>query len=284
MPPLPRDGAPASAVRPHLPEVLVSYLNVDKFLSSVSPSNVRSWVLDSGAFSAYNAGAEVDLHAFTDRCLELLASAWPPRVVFALDVIGDPEASLRNTDYMVKCGVPAVPCFHLFESWHYLDDMGKRFSKVALGGGANRGANGHGGSDSFPKRRKWVEGCFARLWPKWVHGFGCCDRRLLFAFPFASADSTTWYYGPARYGALQFGHRNNDGRISKVVPKRADNPVAFAAAVRVQVDWHFDLEEEVRRRFGRVLGRSSVGEFTLSLGVSGGDECSYLKGTDAATT
>ncbi len=245
------------------PALLVSFVYLKQFLKLRHTYNYRVWVMDSGAFSAFTSGTEIDLEVYAERCKELLATDKTLAHVFSLDVIGDPEGTLRNTERLWKLGVPAVPTFHRGSPWHYLTDMANRYPKIALGGMALRGKGGHGTALTYNKKLEFIEQYFGRIWPHWVHGFGCCDRRLLKKLPFAAVDSTSWLYGTARYGVVQAFSGGN------ILPKRKDNPSAYAAGVRTQVAWHMDIEDDIRRRFGSVLLNAGFGQFNLHLASSG---------------
>lgn len=215
----------------YLPPVLVSYVSLRAFLKECPSGGFRDWALDSGAYSVLNSGATVDLSKYTKDCSALLAGPRPPATVFALDVIGDPEATARNAEAMVKNGVQAIPTFHYGSSWGYLTDLTGRYDRVALSGLVARVKNQRGDLNWSAKLR-WLEQCFVRVWPKWIHGFGCSDRRLLLKLPFASVDSTSWFFMTSRYGACQMIGEN--GR--SLLPRKADNPAGFAAAVRTRVE------------------------------------------------
>lgn len=245
------------------PALLVSYVYLDRFLANRQAIDYSTWVMDSGAFSAYTSGTEISLSQYIDRCLELLGCDDTLEHVFALDVIGDPEETIRNTERMWEQGVPAVPAFHRGSSWHYLADIAKRFPKIALGGLALRGSGGHGLAVGIKEKLEFVNQYFSRVWPKWVHGFGCCDRRLLEAVPFGAVDSTSWKYGPARYGLCQAF-----GMPTGTLPSRKDNRAAFDASIKVQIQWHLDIQEQTRQRFGKVLAAQQFPPFSIHLATS----------------
>lgn len=177
-----------------LPALLVSYYYVKGFLAKQSEYRYRDWALDSGAFSAASQGEKIDLNEFTDKAAQLLHDDPTLTEVFALDVIGDPEATMRNTEKMVAAGVPAIPAFHYGSAWHYLEDMAKRFPKIALGGAVGLKGN---------TKLDWAKQCFARIWPKRVHGFGFGSERAAMEIPFHSVDATNWQLGATKFGTWQ---------------------------------------------------------------------------------
>jgi hypothetical protein len=91
------------------PSLLVAYPFVRYFLRDWPRLKIRSWVMDSGAYSVLTSGLRIDINRYIDDCLKLLAADCSPESVFGLDVIGDPEATLRNVETMHARGVQAIP-------------------------------------------------------------------------------------------------------------------------------------------------------------------------------
>ena len=176
------------------PALLVSYYYLEPFLKNQRRYRYRDWVMDSGAFSAENSGKKINLQKYIDCCLKLMAEDPTLTEVFALDVIGDAEASLRNCEEMWRQGVPAIPTFHQQEPEEFLVQMAKDYPKIALGGVAlERG--------DF--KLAWLEQCFARVWPKKIHGFGMSSEAIIFGLPFHSVDATNWEIAPCAFGNWQ---------------------------------------------------------------------------------
>ena len=88
-----------------LPALLVSYYYLAPFLEARKRYAFRDWALDSGAYSAHNAGAAIDLEQYIAEALRLKAEDPQLSEVFALDVIGDWRASAKNTERMWAAGV-----------------------------------------------------------------------------------------------------------------------------------------------------------------------------------
>lgn len=244
-----------------VPSFLASYVNIRKVTSSDVLTHCDEWVLDSGAYSALTSGVKIDLQKYIDDCHALLAGPRPPSVIFALDVIGDPEKSARNADEMRRQGINALATFHYGSPWHYIKDVVKP-GRCAFGGLVARGKGGHGTKLTFTKRLAFLEQCFARAWPVWAHGFGCCDARLLAAVPLASADATSWIYALSRYGAFQYLGLNNTGI------RPASNREAFASGVNGQITYYRRMEEEAQARWATLLERQGYGRFRLRYVVS----------------
>jgi hypothetical protein len=177
----------------HEPAILASFFYVKSFLASRAPYHYRHWVLDSGAFSAHTLNKTIDLQAYIEFCLEMMATDDKLTEIFTLDVIGgDWRDTAKNTEKMWKAGVPATPVFHVGEPWDALVGYAKDYPKVSLGG-------------MVPVRSKkikhrFVSQAFARVWPKPIHGLGLGSPEFLNAYPWHSCDCSTWVM------AAKFGH------------------------------------------------------------------------------
>lgn len=178
--------------RENRPALLVSYAYLKPFLKNQRAYHYRDWVLDSGAFSAHNAGVEIKLQDYIDTCKRLRDSDNTLSEVFSLDVIADWKSSLKNCEEMWRQGVEAIPCFHVGEPEHVLRSMARDYPKIALGGAVG-----------YKQKDKWAEQCFARVWPKKVHGFGFGAERSIMALPWHSVDATNWEIGPCKFGRWQ---------------------------------------------------------------------------------
>jgi len=208
-----------------VPGLLTSFVSLKSFLKHRHKYTFRDWVLDSGAYSAHTSGVVIDLAEYTATCKHLLETDPTLSEVFALDVIGDWRASLRNTERMWADGVPAIPCYHQTEPDHVLIGLARDFPKIAIGGIAH--INAH-------KKREWAKQCFARVWPKPIHGFGISAEKTVMALPWHSVDATTWT-NPMRWGVS-----NVFGRIP--TPTASIN-------LRVEVDYYLRLEARANQRW-----------------------------------
>lgn len=220
---LPKDRAPA---------LLVSFFYLKKFLENQERYIYRNWALDSGAFSAFNSGKTIDLQKFLETCLRLKESDPTLVEIFALDVIGDHESSLKNTEIMWKAGVEAIPTFHIGEPEDYLFHIAKNYPKIALGGVALM---------REPKKIAFAEQCFSRVWPKKIHGFGFGGEKSILHLPFHSVDATNWEVGPCA-----FGNWKSFGRMSV----RGSNQ-----NLRAEVEFYLDLERRATERWHKEMKR-----------------------------
>lgn len=204
----------------------------------------RAWrprriMLDSGAFTVWNTGGEIDLEELTR---ETMKPRWTESV--SLDVIGDWRASKANAIRMKVLGSPAMPVFHVDDPWELLDFYCDNWPKVGLGGMVGR--NGL-------MLQKWCAEVFKRAWPKKLHSFGMTDPRLLLRFPFHSADSSTWRT-LERFGNAVWGDGRVTGAIRQVHFHRV--PTEVHRAMRpLYIRRYLELERQAQARWGRELAR-----------------------------
>lgn len=156
-------------------------------IESKMKKNKIELFLDSGAFSAWSQGAEINI----DDYITFIKKYKKYISVYAnLDVIGDPEATLKNQYKMEKAGLKPLPCFHFNEDEKYLKTYLKKYDYIAFGGmvGIHK-----------KKLDAWLNEifgnyiCDAKGKPKVkVHGFGLTSLALLIKYPWYSVDSTVW--------------------------------------------------------------------------------------------
>lgn len=218
------------------PGLLVAYPYLAGFLKSRRELGFRDWVLDSGAYTAWSLGKTIHLQDYIDTAKRLAKEDPALTEVFSLDVIGDWKAGLRNVEEMWKQGVQAIPCYHYGEPAHVLLELARTYPKIALGGVA--GTRGEGMKPG-PKLR-WAQQCFARVWPKRIHGFSFGGQEYIMALPFHSVDASTWAQGPSAFGFWKaYGRIPLRGRIN----------------LRPEVDWYMRLEAKAKGKWGAALAK-----------------------------
>jgi len=168
-------------------DLLVAFPELRAFNKARSQFNIRTWCMDSGAFGAWNSGKEIDLNEYMAACLDSDADE-----VFGLDVIGDPEETRVNLERMWERGIAAIPTFHWRSDWSWLTWCCDNSEKVALGGLAGKAGKG---------KPEWVGQCFARAWPKRIHGFAMAGWPAIRATPFHSVDASSWAFAPSKYSS-----------------------------------------------------------------------------------
>lgn len=182
-----------------LPSLLLSYAGRKVWMRKFREMKMRNFVLDSGAFSAKSSGTPIGLQEFHDAILAYRDEGIIPVEVFSLDVIGDPIESQHNAEWLWSHGIKVIPVFHYGESEDLLLGYARDYPKIALGGAVG-----------LPRKEKekWARHCFARVWPKPIHGlgFGIWSVETL---PFHTVDCADWEASCSRWGEWHcFGGKN----------------------------------------------------------------------------
>jgi hypothetical protein len=150
-------------------------------------------MLDSGAFTAWNGGHELELQSYIDFIQEYRDLF---TVYVAQDVIMDWKASRENTEEMERQGLKPIPVYHAGSPLKEFDRIMERYDYFALGGMAFWPA---------AKRRAimldWWKRIEERNYEGRVHGFAVTSMELMRTFPWYSVDSSTWTQ-PFRWGSL----------------------------------------------------------------------------------
>jgi hypothetical protein len=174
------------------PSMLFSYAYESTWLKNMQSGNmnVRNFVLDSGAFTAHSAGKPIAIMDYRDAIVRYFDLGLDPAEVFSLDIIGDWRGTKENTEILWRNGLKVIPAFHYGEPEDVLVGYAKDYPKIALGGavGLNR-----------KEKERWARQCFARVWPKPIHGFGF-GMWALEVLPFHSIDCSDWFGSAKRFG------------------------------------------------------------------------------------
>lgn len=145
------------------------------------------FVLDSGAFTAWKAGKPIELD---DYCRFLEGLPVTPWRYFLLDVIGDPHATMRNYETMLKRGFKPMPIFTRGEDPSVLDDYYKTSDVVGIGGLVGTSRN-----------RGFVNGIMKRVGDRKVHWLGFTVPEFVLHYRPYMCDSSS-FDGPLRFGKL----------------------------------------------------------------------------------
>jgi|GEM_PF-2173349 len=221
------------------PALLVSYFYYKSEFQKIQHAwTYRDWVLDSGAFSAHNSGADIKLQEYIDFCLNATIEYNNLTEIYALDVIGDWRASLANTEAMWAAGVEAIPTYHYGEPEDLLRSLARDYPKVALGGAVGLAA---------PTKLQWAKQCFARVWPKQLHGFGFGAEQYAMALPFHSVDASSWMFAQASFNKQE---HLGGGRI---LYKRKEDGGEPPHLFRASVEYYLGIERRVSGRWRKTF-------------------------------
>ena len=195
------------------------YVYRQSFVDKMRRDGVQIF-LDSGAFSAFTMGVDVDLKAYCRYIQEngdIIEKIDDAILASVLDGIGDPLKTYQNQLEMEKRGVRPLPCFHYGEDERYLDYYVANYSYITLGGMV---------PISTPQLYHWLD----RIWenhltdgagrPKVrVHGFGLTTMSLVERYPWFSVDSSSWVQ-TARTGGMMLYPEAKSLQVSNQSPMR----------------------------------------------------------------
>lgn len=168
------------------PYMSKSVIKILKDIHDELGDNFR-FLLDSGAFTAYSSGKEIKLD---DYCKFLDNLPFKPWNYFALDVIGNPEATMRNYEIMLSRGYKPAPVFTFGDDLSVIDEYYKTSDFIGIGGLVGRPSNEM--LIGLDKILKKVNGRKAHL-------LGFTKVEYLKLLKPYSCDSSNWT-GGARYG------------------------------------------------------------------------------------
>src|SRR5512136_392524 len=135
-------------------------------------------LLDSGAFSAYKRKQNVD---FKEYCAFVKDPPFEIERYFMLDVIGDPQSTIRNLQIMLDMGLNPIP---VFQRGQPLDDLYRlldQFDLVGIGGVA--GTNDRNAYLKYILQRKDID-------KRKLHLLGVLNKDILKEYKPKSCDST----------------------------------------------------------------------------------------------
>lgn len=176
---------------PHLLESY-HYIHKDLFVNVIREKGDRIF-LDSGAFSAYTLGIDLDITKYCDyikRNSDIIRIDEGVLMASVLDGIGDPQLTYENQLEMERQGVRPLPCFHAGEDERYLEWYVNNYEYITLGGMVG---------SSTKQLIIWLD----RMWDKYltdgsgnprikVHGFGITSIPIMERYPWWSCDSSSW--------------------------------------------------------------------------------------------
>jgi hypothetical protein len=135
------------------------------------------FLLDSGAFTAWKAGKPIHLD---DYCRFIESLPFKPWRYFTLDVIGDPHASLKNYETMLKRGFNPIPIFTRGEDIKMIDEYYKTSDVVGIGGLVGT-----------PGNKGFVKGIMNVIGNRKVHWLGFTEKNFVKHFKPFSCDSSS---------------------------------------------------------------------------------------------
>ena len=152
------------------------------------------FMLDSGAFSAFNSGGKVlkidDYIEFINKYKHLWLNDDGKQMCVALDVIGSEDKSFENYQYLKSKSIDCIPVFHAAhdKNYRYLEYFMSHSNYIAVAGA---------------RQKKLNIDIFDSLWSKYlvdgngnakvrVHGLAITSLDQVERYPWFSVDSSTW--------------------------------------------------------------------------------------------
>lgn len=173
----------------------------------------NSLILDSGAYSVWSRGKEIDIkdyiefaqnlsekHKNTINQFNIVNLDVIPGVKGEIPTAEDIEAAAKqgweNMLTIEKAGIIPIPVFHQGEDFKWLDLIKKRHFYIGISPNNDATVN---------QRFAWCSKVFSILkTDHMTHGFGVTAKKLVWSFPWFSVDSVSWVISPEVYGHAQF--------------------------------------------------------------------------------
>lgn len=176
------------------------YFNKPDQIDKLRQSGERVF-LDSGAFSAWSQGVDIDLPGYC-RFIQQYEDCFT--VASVLDVIGSAEGTWENQQRMERLGTKPIPCYHYGEDPRWCEYYAANYDYMALGGF---------GVATRRDMKEWLD----EIWEKYltdgsgraktkVHGFAVTALPLMERYPWWSVDSSSWVQISSVGGVLHPDH------------------------------------------------------------------------------
>lgn len=189
------------------------YIHKGNYVMNIDRDGVKVF-LDSGAFSAFSLGVDVDIGAYAEFIRE---NQKVIDMASVLDAIGDHEATLKNQQDLERRGCPVLPCFHFGEPLDLCEYYVSNYEYITIGG-------------MVPIPNEKLEPWLDNLWEKVltdkdgfsrikIHGFGLTSRKLMVKYPWFSVDSSSWVQQAAN-GLIRFPELDTGIMASSASPAR----------------------------------------------------------------
>lgn len=197
-------------------------------------------IVDSGAFSAWSKGIELDINAYIQYCLKMIYTGKKEQKevrVVNIDVIPGKKGQsallnrvrscentnvietaaregFRNLRRMVKAGIKPIHVFHQGESWKWLHKMVEYTDYIGISPANDM---------SVLSRKEWMLSVFEYMDKHNIdvktHGFAVWMPSILKTLPFTSCDAATWRIAAA-WGNIYYpvgGFSNPDYSVDPLI-------------------------------------------------------------------
>lgn len=227
-----------------VPHILESYHYVGKqrYVDDMRNDGAKIF-LDSGAFSAFTLGIDIDIFQYCEyikRNLDIIRVEDGVVMASVLDGIGDPLQTYCNQLEMERLGAKPLPCFHAGEDERYLEWYVANYDYITLGGMVG---------SSTKQLCIWLD----RMWDRYltdgagrpkikVHGFGITAIPIMERYPWHSCDSSSWIQSTS-FGTI-VTPQHGAVSVSEKSPSRHDAGQHATTLSEVEQDYLFQMLEE----------------------------------------
>lgn len=235
-----------------LPHILESwhYVSKEKYVNEMRAEHARIF-LDSGAFSAFNLGVELNIAEYVGYIranADIIRQEDGVVMASVLDGIGEAQKTYENQIHMEYLGVRPLPCFHSGEDERYLEWYVQRYPYITLGGMVGA---------STSQLQLWLD----RIWGRYlidgsgrpklkVHGFGITSIPLMERYPWYSCDSSSWIQSAAFGGIVDPKH--GPLNISEKSPAKHDALQHVSTLSPIEQDYVFKRLEDAGFTYARL--------------------------------
>lgn len=213
--------------------VLESFFSIGRRELKYDKNYVKSFFLDSGAYSAYTQKKVINLDAYINYIKRNKAKI---DYYANLDEIYNPEKSKENLLKMEAEGLNPLPVYHYGEPFDIFRKMCEKYEFIALGGMV---------PISTKNLTLWLDEVFQYICnkdgtpSKKIHGFGMTTLELLKRFPWFSIDSVS----PILTAAMG-GIWNYNGQLISVARKEE-----IPLSTKLYLDNKFKNKHEIMKGF-----------------------------------
>lgn len=204
--------------------ILVSYAYTGKnkafndLVINKSQKGEINLMLDSGAFTLFNAKQKRDWLTLDNYCDYLFKYGHLVEKYVMLDVIGNDEASKENYEKMLKRDLAPMFVFTMADDdYSYLKETTKHNKHICVAGGVT--TKGDWIKKRFQDVYKHTDGL--------IHGLGYVAYPSIYQLPLHSVDSSSWVQSSQVYGILSYFENGMKGvsvkdilRRNKKMPRR----------------------------------------------------------------
>lgn len=175
--------------------ILIAWPYMSKDVIEFLKENQKNitFLLDSGAFTAWKAGKELKVEDYIAFIKSLPFKPWR---YFNLDKIGDPEGSHENYVKMLKAGLKPLPVFTRGESPEMLEEYYKTSDVVGIGGLVGTQGN-----------KAFVKGIMEHVGDRKVHWLGFNSKEHLAHYKPYMCDSSSWA-AAVRFASVKLYDKN----------------------------------------------------------------------------